>query len=73
MSVLILNLIKLEVSTTFVNRETSSAVELISSRANISKKTKENNTIQVLANKINLVYVSHCNIFGENLLTIVMI
>lgn len=72
MSVLILNLIKLEVSTTFVNRETSSAVELISSRANISKKTKENNTIQILANKINLVYVNHRNILGKHLLAIVI-
>ncbi len=72
MSVLILNLIKLEVSTTFVNRETSSAVELISSRVNIRKKTKENNTIQILANKINLVYVNHRNILGKHLLTIVI-
>ncbi len=72
MSVLILNLIKLEVSTTFVNRETSSAVELISSRANISKKTKENATIQILANKINLVYVNHRNILGKHLLAIVI-
>lgn len=72
MSVLILNLIKLEVSTTFVNRETSSAVELISSRANISKKTKENATIQILANKTNLVYVNHRNILGKHLLAIVI-
>lgn len=72
MSVLILNLIKLEVSTTFVNREASSVVEVISSRANISKKTKENATIQILANKTNLVYVNHRNILGKHLLAIVI-
>lgn len=61
---------KFEESTTFVNREASSVVELISSRVNIRKKIKENATIQMLANKINLVYVNHRNIFAIYLLVI---